>query len=44
MLVYIEEFVTDFVVTRDDQASCAAAKFVRHPKGSSTPGVVALKV
>ena len=41
---YIKEFVTDFVVMRDDQATCDAAKCVCHPKCSATSIAVALEV
>ena len=33
-----------FVVLRDDQAICVAAKFVRHPKGGAKSFSVTLEV
>ena len=34
----------DFVVMRNDQADCAAAKCVRHPEGGAASVAVALEV
>ena len=40
----IEDFVTDFFVTRDEWAAFDAAKYVRHPKRSATSVAVDLDV
>ena len=41
---YIEEFVTDFVVTHNEQAACATAKCIIQTKGGTTTVAVALEV
>ena len=40
----IKEFITNFVVTHDDQEACAADKCVCHTEGGATYISVALEV